>query len=130
MKTFLAFSVHFTQKWSIPFRQPRTANVGGRRLACVSTVQLVGAWLSSGSRSELQTFTGSVEARPEWDLFSVSVYTSWKSCVYSAANSSGPSGTEGSAVRRMCAAPVTTQSGDGSKYIAIFAGAVIVSAQQ
>lgn len=51
----------------------------------------------AGSRSELQPFTPEVQARPEWDLFSVSVYTRWKSCVYSAANSLGPSGTEGSA---------------------------------
>lgn len=51
----------------------------------------------SGSRPELQPFTPDVESRAEWDLFSVSVYTSWKSCVYSAANSFGPSGTEGSA---------------------------------
>lgn len=40
----------------------------------------------SGSQSELQAFTPKVKVRVEWDLFSVSVYTSWNSSVYSAAN--------------------------------------------
>lgn len=57
----------------------------------------VGPKSQSGSGPELQAFTPDVKARAEWDLFSVSVYTSWKSCVYSAANSFGPSGTQGSA---------------------------------